>query len=716
MGSLGVGVICSGANLDDLGDYRPGLTAAAERHVRHPLQEAGFTKADVRAVAKAWGLPTWDKPAAPCLSSRLAPGLAVTPERTARIEAAEAHLKELGLRDCRVRLHEGELARLEVPLADLPRLAAPDVRNELTARLKGLGFKFVTLDLEGFRSGSLNELVDLTVRARYRTARGTETQEATRGRAGDAPPPPPPHSYTPPPGSGPMTPLPARPRPRPVLPRHLGAASWTWPPPSTGWTAVGRPPTRGSNNSARPSGRSSNRGRGGPSGYNRSSPCPTTRTGSGPSRATDPQPPSPNCSMPIAVHCPECQALFHVGDEFAGRPGRCPECGNVLRVRARPGAAAHPAHADPDPYHTPRPVEAYEDPPLSSRRRRDYTSDEDDRRDDFDDRHRPRRPGQGFDPHARSAAWERVSRGLWYVQVAVLLYAFSQVFYLRFLMTRGMKEPDAANVDTGFVAVVCGNLVIMLTAAVFWLLGRFGGIRVPYVPARGWAKASFGLGLGFVFLFCTFFCLFVMALGAAQGGGNAGAAGLILISFLALFAAALAVVAAEASALVSISQIGKGLKDAGASGWAKLCLGLLVFEIAVGTVGLCAVGLYAADKQQKQQAAQEAQIAKNVNPAPPPDGKVKTAPKGKDPGPPQVNPPPANQPPANQPPPPNPFDAEPLDEKTQILVNLVSVGMLFLYLIVFSITLQKARGAIRREIKTLTGEADKDPWEADHRY
>jgi uncharacterized protein len=167
---LGVGVVCSGANLDDLGDYRPGLTAAAERQVRHPLQEAGFTKADVRALAQAWGLPTWDKPASPCLSSRLAPGLAVTPERTGRIEAAEAFLKTLGMRDCRVRLHEGELARIEVPVAEVARLAEPDVRNRLARRFRELGFKFVTLDLEGFRSGSLNELVGLEVKARYTDA------------------------------------------------------------------------------------------------------------------------------------------------------------------------------------------------------------------------------------------------------------------------------------------------------------------------------------------------------------------------------------------------------------------------------------------------------------------------------------------------------------------------------------------------------------------
>lgn len=164
---LGAAVVCSGANLDDQGDYRPGLTAAAEHHVRHPLQEAGFTKADVRAVARAWGLPAWDKPAAPCLSSRIAPGLAVTPERTRRVEDAEAYLRTLGLKDCRVRYHDGDLARVEVPAADIARLADAPVRTALAAELHRLGFKFVTLDLDGFRSGSLNDLVPLSVRRTF---------------------------------------------------------------------------------------------------------------------------------------------------------------------------------------------------------------------------------------------------------------------------------------------------------------------------------------------------------------------------------------------------------------------------------------------------------------------------------------------------------------------------------------------------------------------
>lgn len=164
---LGVPVMASGANLDDLGDYRPGLTAAAEHAVLHPLQEAGFTKADVRAVARHWGLPTWDKPAAPCLSSRLAPGLAVTPERTRRVEEAEAYLRGLGLRECRVRYHDGDLARVEVPAGDVARLAADPVRGEMAREFRRLGFKFVTLDLDGFRSGSLNDLVPLEVRKVY---------------------------------------------------------------------------------------------------------------------------------------------------------------------------------------------------------------------------------------------------------------------------------------------------------------------------------------------------------------------------------------------------------------------------------------------------------------------------------------------------------------------------------------------------------------------
>ena len=171
--SLGARFIVSGANVDDLGDYRPGLKAAAEHGIRHPLQETGFRKSDVRELAKHWELPTWDKPASPCLSSRLAPGVQVTTERTERVEKAEAYLRNLGLREFRVRLHEGELARIEVPLEALPLFLEPAKRLALAEYLKDLGFRFVTLDLEGFRSGNLNALVTLEHKLRYTPAKET---------------------------------------------------------------------------------------------------------------------------------------------------------------------------------------------------------------------------------------------------------------------------------------------------------------------------------------------------------------------------------------------------------------------------------------------------------------------------------------------------------------------------------------------------------------
>jgi uncharacterized protein len=159
---LGADVIASGANTDDAGDHRPGMRAAGENGVRHPLQECGLSKSDVRALAKAWGLPTWDKPATPCLSSRIAYGEEVTPERVRMIDQAEGWLRqELGLRVLRVRFHKGDMARVEVPADDLPRVVDPSVRAAMVRAFRGFGFKYVTLDLEGFRSGSLNAVIPL---------------------------------------------------------------------------------------------------------------------------------------------------------------------------------------------------------------------------------------------------------------------------------------------------------------------------------------------------------------------------------------------------------------------------------------------------------------------------------------------------------------------------------------------------------------------------
>lgn len=156
---LQVRVLANGANTDDLGDYRPGLEAAKNHQVRSPLIECGLSKADVRALAQHWNLPNWDKPAAPCLSSRIAYGVEVTPERLSMIEQGEAFLGGLGLREFRLRFHEGDVARIEVPAEEILRLCQPDTRNLVVEKLQALGFRFVTLDLQGFRSGSLNSMI-----------------------------------------------------------------------------------------------------------------------------------------------------------------------------------------------------------------------------------------------------------------------------------------------------------------------------------------------------------------------------------------------------------------------------------------------------------------------------------------------------------------------------------------------------------------------------
>lgn len=154
----GLGTVLDGANLDDLGDHRPGLRAAAEQGVRHPLIEAELSKAEIRLASRALGLPTWDRPASPCLSSRFPYGTRITVEGLARVAGAERVMRECGFGELRVRYHD-QVARLEVPVADMPRLLEPAVRERIVQELKRLGFAYVTLDLQGFRSGSLNEIL-----------------------------------------------------------------------------------------------------------------------------------------------------------------------------------------------------------------------------------------------------------------------------------------------------------------------------------------------------------------------------------------------------------------------------------------------------------------------------------------------------------------------------------------------------------------------------
>jgi uncharacterized protein len=163
----GGAVILNGANRDDVGDYRPGMAAAREYSVRSPLLECALGKSEVRELAAFWGLDVKDKPASPCLASRVAYGEEVTPERLRMIESAERWLKGEGLAECRVRFHRGNLARVEVPLSALDRLCREPLRSRLVAELGRLGFQYVTVDLGGFRSGSMNDvlLVDVLTRS-----------------------------------------------------------------------------------------------------------------------------------------------------------------------------------------------------------------------------------------------------------------------------------------------------------------------------------------------------------------------------------------------------------------------------------------------------------------------------------------------------------------------------------------------------------------------
>lgn len=150
--------IAYGINVDDQGDFRPGQAAAVQHHVAAPLLKAGLSKEDIRSLAREAGLRIWDKPASACLSSRIEYGREVTPEALAMVERGEDALRELGFRQFRVR-HHGDIARIEIAREEMARAMTPEMAAQFSRVFKGLGFKFVTLDLEGFRSGSMNALL-----------------------------------------------------------------------------------------------------------------------------------------------------------------------------------------------------------------------------------------------------------------------------------------------------------------------------------------------------------------------------------------------------------------------------------------------------------------------------------------------------------------------------------------------------------------------------
>jgi len=161
--------IADGTITDDVGDFRPGMKAKAEQNVRSPLLEAGFSKAEVRELSKHLGLPTWDKPSFACLSSRFPYGMEITPENLARIDNAETLLRDMGFRFFRVRFHDDRTARIEVGQQEIPRLLVGEVRERVVNHLKQLGFVYVTLDLQGYRTGSMNEVLPAEVKLQHST-------------------------------------------------------------------------------------------------------------------------------------------------------------------------------------------------------------------------------------------------------------------------------------------------------------------------------------------------------------------------------------------------------------------------------------------------------------------------------------------------------------------------------------------------------------------
>ncbi len=157
--SRGIRWIADGTITDDLGDFRPGMKAKSEHQVRSPLLEAGMSKADVREASRALGLPTWNKGSFACLSSRFPYGFAITKEALRKVDEAETLFRDLGFRDFRVRHHDDKTARIEVGRGEVGRLLDEDLRAMIVAHLKKLGFTYVTLDLQGYRTGSMNEVL-----------------------------------------------------------------------------------------------------------------------------------------------------------------------------------------------------------------------------------------------------------------------------------------------------------------------------------------------------------------------------------------------------------------------------------------------------------------------------------------------------------------------------------------------------------------------------
>jgi hypothetical protein len=438
--------------------------------------------------------------------------------------------------------------------------------------------------------------------------------------------------------------------------------------------------------------------------------------------------------MPINVSCPECDLHFLVGDEFAGRPGRCPECNAIIHVPGEHEVSVVPVET-PDPFWAAQPVESIDDFPATSRRRDDERQPEREAHTRRRDESREPR----FDPMARATKWQRVHRGLGYVQIAIVLGLVSQVLQSLLMIARGGERLDPNGPgDSGQIAMAVGALVMMLASAFFWFLGRLMTMGAPYVPARGPARASFLMVLGGIMaMFFSFCSMFVVAgaAPAAPGGPPPPAfvfAVLIFMGILCLTGAM--IMGAEIAAMVSLARIGDALRSPGAAGWARRSIGMLVLCAGFTIFGLCGLVAYLEQQEQEKQKQRQNGVPagvqqpdekakKNGQPAgaavkEPKGPTAKAGEKAKDkdrPGEKGVEPA-AN---GNAPPPGAVANGpdNPIDEKSALLFDLIFYGPTFLYLLHVSVALQLGRRAIRREINALMGRDRHDDYvHGDHRY
>ncbi len=404
--------------------------------------------------------------------------------------------------------------------------------------------------------------------------------------------------------------------------------------------------------------------------------------------------------MPINVTCPGCEYHFLVGDEFAGRPGRCPECETVIHVPDIDGGS-HPVESSPEPdaFANPHPVDSFEEFPRSSRRRDDERERHLlDLRQDEDDR--PRLPT--FDPHARAAKWQNVSNGLRNLMVAVVILAINEIVGSAFTLVDGIQPGQGNNLNAKEIALVLGNAIVSCIALALWAMGRIGCGRVPYVPARRIARPAgviAGMTAAGGILGLAGMVGGVMIMQQNQGAGL----GLMCLGACTFLPAILGFVVAEFMGLLSQIKIATGLRDHAFATASKALLAVVLILTGCAMIGGFALVVFmgeesnkAQQRQFRQQQAQQPKV-RDKNRPPLPAGKAKGNWNGRKNGP-AV---PANPPAGQQQPP--PFDiADYPGLAYGILIGRLAATLIYAFVAILCV--QLGRAAIRREIANLIGD------------